>query len=98
MTSQDSFPVGLPAAPVTRTIKRFAPLQLGKVLGVLYGAMGLLLLPIFLLMALAPTLAAGGGRAGAGFAAIFGLGFAIAMPIMYAVMGFITGVIGAFVY
>ena len=39
------------------------------------------------------------GRPGAqALGMAFGLGMSLAMPVIYAIMGFITGVIGAFVY
>jgi hypothetical protein len=80
------------ATSITRKIKRFAPLQLGKVLGVLYGAMGLLFAPIFLATAIfelaAPT----------GIPTLIGIGMAIITPIFYGAIGFISGVVGAWLY
>src|SRR5205823_3781883 len=90
----------IPQIPsVVRRLKRVGPLQLGKVLGVLYGLMGLIFVPFFLLMSMAGALIP--HRAGAPPPALpiaFGLGFAIAMPIFYAVFGFIFGVVGAWIY
>jgi uncharacterized membrane protein YedE/YeeE len=40
-----------------RTIKRIAPLQAGKMLGVLYACMGLIVLPIFMVAAAAGAFA-----------------------------------------
>jgi hypothetical protein len=40
-----------------RRIKRIAPLQAGKMLGVLYGCMGLIFLPLFALAGLAGAFA-----------------------------------------
>ncbi|MFT3870134.1 MAG: hypothetical protein QM715_16930 [Nibricoccus sp.] len=81
--------------PATRRIKRIAPLQLGKMLGILYGIMGLLFLPFFLLMGVLSSQLPPDQRAGMMF---FGVGFALFAPVMYAVMGFITGALGALVY
>jgi hypothetical protein len=39
-----------PVLTTKRRIKRIAPLQLGKMLAVLYGIMGLLAMPFFLLV------------------------------------------------
>jgi len=64
-----------------------SPLQLGIVLGVLYGVISLLIVPIFILAALF-------GPKGSGL----GIVFVIFLPIIYAVMGFVFGVISAFVY
>ncbi len=76
-------------------IKRFGPLQLGKILALLYGAMGLIVMPIFLLMSLLSPALPPGQRAGM---MVMGVGLAFAMPIFYAGMGFITGVLGALLY
>ncbi len=86
---------------MTRTLKRIAPLQAGKILGILYGCMGLIFLPFF---ALAGMLGAFAQHTQANQAApvamVAGLllGMGIFMPIIYAVMGFIFGVIGAALY
>jgi Transmembrane domain of unknown function (DUF3566) len=87
-----------------RTVKRIAPLQAGKMMGLLYVCMGLIFLPIFMLAAAAGVFAqhAQGAQAsstapGAVVAGImFGMG--IFMPVIYGVMGFIFGVIGAAIY
>ena len=78
-----------------RRIKRFEPLQLGKMLGILYGIMGLLIMPVFLLMSVISSQLPPEQRAGM---MVFGVGFALAAPVFYAVMGFITGALGALIY
>lgn len=84
-----------------RRIKRIAPLQAGKVLGVLYGCMGLIFVPFFalfgLLGVLAPHTQTNPGAPAAVFAGLF-LGMGLFMPIIYAVMGFVFGALGAAVY
>ena len=73
-------------------------------MGVLYACMGLIFLPIFMLAAAAGAFAqhAQGAQAsaiapGAVVAGImFGMG--IFMPVIYGVMGFVFGVIGAAIY
>ena len=57
--------------------------------------MGLILLPIFALMTIAGSQMPPNQRTGM---MAFGIGFALAMPVFYVVMGFITGVIGAGLY
>jgi len=84
-----------PDIPSTRRIKRIAPLQLGKMLAILYGFIGLIFIPFFLMMSLIGTQMPAQQRTGI---LAFGLGFALFMPVMYAVMGFITGVLGAGLY
>ncbi len=84
-----------PAIVTKRTIRRFAPLQLGKILAVLYGLMGLIAVPFFALISLAGSQLPPQQRVGL---LAFGIGFAFLMPIFYAVMGFIVGTLGAFLY
>jgi hypothetical protein len=84
-----------PPLSVTRRIKRFAPLQLGKIMALGYGIMGLLFCPIFLIMSFFAAHLPSQQRVGM---LAFGTGFALLMPIFYAVMGFVFGVVGAFIY
>ncbi len=78
-------------------LKRIAPLQAGKVLGVLYGAMSVLIVPLFALFTTMAAIAGGGGRSAA-MPMMFGLGMIFFAPIMYAAMGFLCGVVGAWLY
>ena len=84
-----------PVLTTKRKIKRIAPLQLGKMLAILYGIMGLLFIPIFLFMSVVSSRLPEEQRAGM---MVFGVGFAVAAPIMYAAMGFIFGALGAVIY
>ena len=70
-----------------RQIVRVSVGQTSKVLAVMYGLMGLVLLPLFLL-------ASRGDAEGAGL----GVGFALAMPVLYAVLGYVFVAIGCAVY
>jgi hypothetical protein len=73
---------------MAQRIRRFSIGQSAKFLGVLYLLFGLLFVPFFLLIEMfAPE-----GTAG------FGMTFALAMPILYAIFGVIGGVIGAALY
>jgi len=87
-----------------RRIKRIAPLQAGKMLGVLYACLGLIFLPFIALAALAGAFAQqaqhaqGGSSAPAAIATGVMIGFGIMMPVAYGVMGFVFGVIGAAIY
>jgi hypothetical protein len=84
-----------PPMSAIRRIKRIAPLQLGKIFGLLYGIMGLLICPFFLLVFLfAP---AGQNQPKVGIMA-FGAGFALILPVLYGVVGFIGGIVSAFLY
>lgn len=84
-----------PTLTTKRRIKRIAPLQLGKMLAILYGIMGLLFLPFFLIMSAVSTQLPPEQRVGM---MAFGVGFAVAAPLMYAAMGFVFGVVGAWIY
>jgi len=84
-----------PIVSTKRILRRIAPLQLGKIMGLTYGIFGLLFIPFIVLAsslsAMVPAQARGGFMA-------MGVGMAIAAPIFYAVLGFIFGVVGAFIY
>jgi hypothetical protein len=78
------------------TLKHISVLQAGKITGVLYACLGLIVIPFFLLASLAAR-AAGGGHSVMPFAAL-GVGFAIFLPVIYGVMGFIAGVVSSALY
>ena len=75
-----------------KQLTRIAPLRAGIVLATLYGLLSLIIVPFFLLAAVF------GGRSGSPLPAIFGVGFAIMMPVMYAAVGFVGGLISAALY
>ena len=77
------------------TIKSVGVLSVAKILGVLYFALGLIFMPIFLLAGLAGMMA--GGREAA-FSGITGIVLAIMMPVLYGGLGFVMGAIMAFLY
>ena len=72
---------------MVQQIRRFSVGQTAKVLGLLYGLMGLILLPFFLL---GTMLSADEGG--------FPLGFALAVPILYGLIGFVFTAIGCALY
>src|SRR6187402_1350335 len=84
-------------------LKRIAPLQAGKMLAAFYGLMALVFVPFMMIfMALGRFAAeAHGASAGAPLALPLmlgmGVGFMLLLPFLYAAMGFIFGVIAAFV-
>lgn len=78
-----------------RRLKRIGPLTAGTTLAVIMGCFGLLFMPFILLISVVMAHAPNVPRA---FPFIFGLGFALAAPVIYGVMGFLQGVIGAFIY
>ena len=74
-----------------KQLKHISPLKAGIVLGILYGLVGLIFAPFFLLAALF------GNKTGAP-PAVFGVFFAIFIPVFYAVGGFIGGIIASAIY
>jgi hypothetical protein len=81
-------------------LKRIGVLSMAKIAGILYAAIGVL---VGLLFAFISSLA---GMAGAHmnpdmpgwFAPMFGVGAIVFLPVIYGVMGFITGALGAAIY
>jgi hypothetical protein len=78
-----------------QVIKRVDVLSVGKVMGLLYAAMGLIFVPFFLLISAIQALS---GKAGAEFGLAMAIVMTIFLPIFYGVLGFIGGVIMAFLY
>ncbi len=83
-------------------LKRIAPLQAGKMLAALYGLLSLVLVPVMLAFMAFGSLAArsqgGGNVPPLPLMLGMGAGFMIMLPLLYALMGFVFGVIGAWVY
>jgi hypothetical protein len=84
-----------PLTQATRTLTRIAPLKAGIMLAVIYGVLGLVIIPFFLLASALSTQLPTAQRVGV---LALGAGFAIAIPILYAMLGFIGGVLCAFIY
>ena len=73
---------------MAQSIRRFSIGQSAKFLGVLYALFGAIFIPFFLLIDMFAPEGTGG----------FGTVFALAMPIIYGLMGVIGGAIGAALY
>ena len=76
-------------------VKSVGVMSVAKVMGMIYGCMGLIFAPMFLLIGAIGSFA---GQSNSPFAGLFGVVGAILMPIFYGVMGFITGALGALLY
>jgi hypothetical protein len=68
-----------------------SPLRAGIIFGILYGLLSLIVLPFFLLAAIF-------GSKGSSAIGALGMLFAIMLPVIYAVLGFIGGLIAAALY
>jgi hypothetical protein len=69
-------------------IRKFGVGQTAKVAAVLYALMGLVLVPVFLFMSMVAPKEAGA----------MGAGFALAMPILYGIIGFVATAIACALY
>jgi hypothetical protein len=83
-------------------LKRIAPLQAGKMLAAFYGLFSLIFVP-FILVFMAVGSFAARSQGGANVPPMplmfgMGLGFMIMMPVLYTLLGFVFGVIGAWLY
>ncbi len=72
---------------MSQQIRRFGIGQTAKVVGVIYAVMGLVFVPVFFLAAMFAPKETG-----------LGTGFALALPILYGVAGFIFTAIGCAIY
>lgn len=77
-------------------VKQIGVLSAGKMLGALYGILGLLLGGLFTLFAVIGF--SGSGEGGGQFAFLFGVGAIIIFPLMYGFIGFVGGIISAALY
>ena len=83
-----------------RKITKIEPLQFGKILAALYAVMSLLFVPFMIMFSLIANSVPQpeGQEMPTGFFLGFGLVFCLLAPIFYGIMGFLTGVVGAFIY
>jgi len=72
---------------MVQRLSRFSVAQTAKVVGLLYGLLGLIFVPF----ALIGAMFSGNGDG-------FGIGFVIAFPILYGVIGFVFTAIGCALY
>lgn len=83
-------------------LKSIGVLSCGKVLGVLYALLGLLIgLPIALFSLIGAIVGMGSPQSGSDgliFGTLFGVGAVIFLPIFYGIIGFVGGLISAFLY
>jgi hypothetical protein len=83
----------------TRRLKSITPLQAGKVMAALHGAMSLIFVPFLIGFAMLASFLPKTADAPPSAVMIgIAIGLAIVMPLFYAATGFVTGLIGAVVY
>jgi hypothetical protein len=76
-------------------LKSVGVMSVAKLMGLLYGCMGLIFAPLFLMMGFVGSFA---GSDKIPLAGAFGVVLAILMPLLYGAMGFVTGAISALLY
>jgi hypothetical protein len=76
-------------------VKSVGPMSVAKIMGLLYGCMGLLVVPFFLV---AGIIGSAAGQRNFPFAGAVGIVLAILAPVLYGLMGFVMGAIGALLY
>jgi hypothetical protein len=83
-------------------LKRIAPFQAGKLLAAFYGLFSLLFVPFMMVFMAVGSFAAKaqGANAAPPMPLMFGMGigFMILLPVVYAAMGFVFGVLSAAIY
>lgn len=79
-------------------LKSVGVMSVAKVMGFIYGCMGLIFVPIFLIIGIMGSVVSQKDTPFAPFAGLFGILMAVMMPLAYGAMGFIMGAIGAALY
>ena len=80
-------------------LNRIGVLSTGKILGILYAGLGLLIGGLFSLFSLlGAAVGASQDAGGAFFAMVFGIGAVVILPIFYGVLGLIGGILTAALY
>jgi hypothetical protein len=76
-------------------VKSVGVLSVAKIMGLIYACMGLIFAPFVLLIG---AMGSALGQHNSPLAGVFGVGFAVLMPLIYGAMGFVGGAIGALIY
>jgi hypothetical protein len=78
-----------------QVIKSVGVMSVAKIFGFLYGCMGLIFVPIFLIAGLVGAFA---GPKEFPFGGVLAVIMAVVLPVVYGGMGFVMGAIGALLY
>ena len=79
-------------------IQRIQPMPLAKISGVLYAVLGLVAGVFFSLVSLAIPAVQPHDHQLPGWSLLFGVGAIVLLPLVYGVIGFVSGLIGASLY
>ncbi len=80
-------------------LKRIGVMSCGKVMGALYGLMGLVIGGLFTLFSLiGAAVGMSTGSEDAWIGAVMGVGAVIFFPLIYGIFGFLGGLLSAFLY
>jgi hypothetical protein len=77
------------------TLRSVGVLSCAKIMGAIYGCLGLIFVPIFLLVGFASLISGKSPDSMSGFAM---LALCLLLPILYGVMGFVMGAFSAWLY
>ncbi len=83
---------------MTKRLKRVAPIKFGLVMGILYGLISLVMVPFFMLMVVISALVPNQEASTRGIGLVLGLIFTIFIPVLYAIVGGLMGMLGAWLY
>lgn len=78
-----------------QVLKSVGVMSVAKIMGLIYACMGAIFIPVFLLFGLVGSL---DNHNDFPFAGVLGIVFAIGLPFLYGMIGFIAGAIGALLY
>jgi hypothetical protein len=78
-------------------VKSVGVMSVAKIMGLVYGCLGLVFVPFFLIAGLAGSFASH-DQSAFPFAGAVGIAFSVLAPLLYGGMGFVFGAIGALIY
>ncbi len=79
-------------------LKRIGPLSLAKMMGAVYGVLGLIIGGVVALLSLIGAGFAQANDVEGGLGVLIGVGAVVFFPLVYGLMGFLAGAIGAGLY
>ena len=79
-----------------QTVRSVGVLSFAKIFGLIHACFGLVFAPFFLLAGIVASI--GNDKSAAILGGTFGIVMALLMPVLYGVMGFVMGAVGALIY